>query len=128
MVVTIRCGCPAGNRSGEAAAEVLTSGAPCFTGNMAPILDETLLLLLSVFAVPFSLKPMPKPPALGFRSGLVFILSDPRRTSASLIRPTGEGDRFLDESEGACREAVRCDCIDSVEASFAELTSNDGVE
>ncbi len=77
-------------RSGEFVAET-GRGDDCLSEKIEPTLDATLPRLPSP-PLPFSFNSPPTPP--GFRSGLVFGLDPRRGLKASLILPTGEGDRF----------------------------------
>lgn len=90
MLVSIADTLPVRGRSGEDATELC---GDCRSGNIDPILDATLLRLLSAVLF-FSLIFAAAPPPPALRSGLVLGLVPRRGCRASFNRPTGDAVRF----------------------------------
>jgi len=113
---------PVRGRSGEEFAE--SPDACCgdcviLSGNMDPILDATLPLLLSDGAFSFSLGNWSPPPLLsGLDCGLGARF--PGRSAFFNLR-AGDGDRFWDESVGARRVFAMNVGSDSEEARLSDL-------
>ena len=95
-------------RSGEFVADP-GRGDDCLSANIEPTLDATLPRLPSPPL--FSFFRTPNPP--GLRSGLRLGLDPRRGLNASLIRPTGDGDRFWDPFVGARNDLSNSDGADS---------------